>query len=213
MKMIFAGDPEYADVWSKAGSIVCRREGDRLIATRIHGVYWMYWGESHIFAATSDDLVHWTPVKDTSYEDRTVRLENGFWRSTHLSPVTSLRRVLSPRRHAFDSVLIEPGPPAVLTDKGIVLIYNASNHAEAGDPSLAGGAYTPGQALFSRDDPASLIARCQKPFMIPTEPYEMIGQFANTCFVEGLAPMGDHWYLYYGTADSGIAAATAPIVA
>src|SRR5262245_43081259 len=37
---------KYADVWSKSGAIICRRAGDRLIATRINGSYWMYWGES-----------------------------------------------------------------------------------------------------------------------------------------------------------------------
>ena len=209
--LAFAGDPEYGDVWSKAGSIVCRREGDQMIATRVNGVYWMYWGESHVFAATSEDLVYWTPLRDTVSEDRTVRLEDGQWRGIAAPQVPSLRRILSPRTNAFDSGLVEPGPPAVLTDEGIVLIYNASNLSDAGDTSLPPGTYAPGQALFSRDDPASLIGRCRKPFLVPMESYETTGQFGNTCFVEGLAPMGDHWYLYYGTADSRIAVATAPL--
>ena len=45
--------------WSKSGSIVCRCEGDRLIATKIQGKYWMYWGEGLIYAAVSDDLISW----------------------------------------------------------------------------------------------------------------------------------------------------------
>lgn len=211
--LVFAADPEYGDVWSKAGSIVCRRDGDQMIATRINGVYWMYWGESHVFMATSDDLIHWRPLRDTLSEDRTIHLENGQWRTTAASRVTSLQRVLSPRMYAFDSGLVEPGPPAVLTKEGIVLIYNSSNHAGTGDASFPPGTYSPGQALFSRDDPASLIGRCRKPFITPTEPYEVAGQFPNACFVEGLAPMGDLWYLYYGTADSRIAVATAPLTA
>src|SRR5690606_13562917 len=59
-----AEDGKYADIWSKSGSIITRREGDKLIATRINGKYWMYWGESNIYAASSDNLIDWTPVPE-----------------------------------------------------------------------------------------------------------------------------------------------------
>ncbi len=36
----------------------------RLIAAKIDGKYWMYWGEGAIHLATSTDLVHWSPMED-----------------------------------------------------------------------------------------------------------------------------------------------------
>jgi len=45
-----ADDGRFKDLWSKSGAIVCAREGSRMAAARIDGKYWMYWGESDIFA-------------------------------------------------------------------------------------------------------------------------------------------------------------------
>ncbi|MGA2085543.1 MAG: pesticidal protein Cry15Aa, partial [Terracidiphilus sp.] len=36
----------------------------RLIAAKIEGKYWMYWGEGSIRLANSPDLIHWTPIED-----------------------------------------------------------------------------------------------------------------------------------------------------
>lgn len=36
--------------------------GNSLVATKIQGKYWMYWGEGPIFGAVSDDLVVWEPI-------------------------------------------------------------------------------------------------------------------------------------------------------
>ena len=58
----FAGTP-YAMRSSKSGAIVTEVVGDRVVATRRNGRYWMYWGEGICFAAVSDDLVHWSPVE------------------------------------------------------------------------------------------------------------------------------------------------------
>jgi len=59
-----AAGGRFKDLWSKSGSIVSALSpSGRLVAARIDGTYWMYWGESDIFAATSDNLVDWTPVE------------------------------------------------------------------------------------------------------------------------------------------------------
>jgi len=50
---------------SKSGAIVARTEGNRMIATRLHGKYWMYFNVPDILIATSDDLVDWTPLEDS----------------------------------------------------------------------------------------------------------------------------------------------------
>lgn len=180
----------YRDLWSKSGSIICGRKDDRLITTRINGSYWMYWGESNMYLATSNDLIHWdiVPGRDTTNAHRTI---------------------FSPRTHRFDSVLVEPGPPAVLTDEGIVLLYNCKNSNAQGDPNLPEGTYAPGQILFDERDPSAVLRRSVSPFMQPERPYEITGQVGNVCFVEGLVHLKNEWLLYYGTADSSIAVATA----
>jgi len=53
----------YADKWSKSGSIVSVYKDGQPVAVKIKGKYWMYWGDSQIWAATSDDLINWTPVE------------------------------------------------------------------------------------------------------------------------------------------------------
>lgn len=182
-----AAGGKYLGMESKSGAILTRVEGDRLVATRIDGKYWMYWGVPDVRVATSDDLVSWTPVED----DDGRALE-----------------VLSPRPGYFDSWLVEGGPPAILTAQGIVVLYNAGNSDRNGDPGIPAKVYTGGQALFDARNPVKLLARSSEPFIRPTEPYERTGQYAaGTTFIEGLVPFKGRWFLYYGTADSRVGVA------
>jgi predicted GH43/DUF377 family glycosyl hydrolase len=135
--------------------------------------------------ATSNDLLHWEPIE-----------ENG-----------KLKSVLQPRKGYFDSRLVESGPYALLTEKGIVLIYNGMNHDTLGDSTLANGAYCFGQALFDSQNPTLLKSRLEKSFIKPDKPYEITGQINQVCFAEGLVYFKNRWLLYYGTADSKIAVA------
>ncbi len=59
---------EDIDHWSKSGSIVSEMSDGRLMAKKINGQYWMYFGDTDLFLATSDDLTKWTPVKDADGE-------------------------------------------------------------------------------------------------------------------------------------------------
>jgi predicted GH43/DUF377 family glycosyl hydrolase len=177
---------KYRDTWSKSGSIVTKEKDYNLVAARIGGRFWMYWGESNIFAATSEDLTHWKPVERSDGQ---------------------LAVALRPRDDSFDSGLVEPGPPALLTEAGIVLIYNSSNRNTGGDPGLSAGTYAAGQALFSKDDPLLLLDRTVNYFFHPEKKYELVGQVNNVCFLEGLVHFKSRWLLYYGTADSWIAVA------
>ena len=162
----------------------------RLVATRINGRYWLYWGERAVRLATSTDLVHWDPVRD----DR-----------------GRIIQVISRRRGHFDSQLTEVGPPPILTEHGIVLLYNGKNDGRRGDSSIAHGAYAAGQVLFDKDDPAKSLDRMDKPFIEPELDFEKTGQYkAGTVFVEGLVLYKNKWYLYYGTADTYVGVATAP---
>ena len=178
---------KYLRTETKSGAILSRVVGDRLVATRVNGKYWMYFNVPDVLIATSDDLIRWTPLADADGK---------------------LAKVLSPRPGYFDSWLVEAGPPAILTDRGIVLLYNAGNSAEFGAPGLPARVYTAGQALYDRRNPVRLIARTDEPFIRPTEPYERTGQYKEgTTFVEGLVPFRGRWFLYYGMADSRVGVA------
>jgi len=182
-----ADSGKYLRQESKSGSILCRVRGNQLIATKVNGKYWMYFNVPEILVATSDNLIDWTPLEDT----------NG-------RPL----KVLSPRPGYFDSWLVEAGPPAIMTKRGIVLLYNAGNSGTYGDPGLVHGVYTGGQALFDARNPIKLIARSDAPFIKPTEDYERTGQYVvGTTFVEALVPFNRRWFLYYGTADSKVGVA------
>jgi len=193
-----AGD-EYVNMWSKSGVIVSRRVGDKFIATKINGKYWMYFGDTDIFLAHSEDLINWTPiVKNKGKSPDSIDNKNG---------KVSLFPALKPRKGKFDSQLVESGPFALITKKGILLIYNSKNSKEYGDTTLPAGTYSAGQALFDNNNPEKLIARTQSYFMKPAKPYEITGQVNNVVFVEGLAYFHNKWFLYYGTADTKIAVA------
>lgn len=184
-----AYDEKYKDTWSKSGAIVTRLEGDQFVATKINGVYWMYWGDTDIFMATSENLIDWKPLEQANGE---------------------LSVAFGPRKGMFDSRLVEPGPPAMLTDKGILLIYNGMNlsASDGGDKNLPEGTYTAGQVLMDKDDPTQLLERTEDNFLKPEKDYEITGQVGNVVFLEGLVYFKNKWLLYYGTADSKIAVAS-----
>jgi predicted GH43/DUF377 family glycosyl hydrolase len=184
----------------KSSGIVTRLEGDRVLAAKIDGHYWMYWGEIEIRLATSPDLIHWTPVESSDGQ-----------------PVVVMRA----RAGKFDSAFPEVGPPPLLTKRGIVVIYNAKNAEDdktghgktAGDPNLTPGTYTVGEALFDANNPVRLLARTDEPVFGPKFPWEKSGQYkTGTTFAEGLAWFKGRWMLYYGAADSFVGGAAATSV-
>ena len=192
---------KYVDIWSKSGSIVSKYADGKIIATKINGKYWMYWGDVNIWAAVSEDLINWTPVLYNEGEKPGIELRH------YAGETPELKIVFGPRKNKFDSDLVESGPPAMLTGKGIVLIYNSRNAAAIGDNSLAEGTYSAGQVLIDKNDPTKVIERLDNYFMKPEKPYEINGQVDHVCFLEGLVNFKDSWFLYYGTADSKIAVA------
>jgi predicted GH43/DUF377 family glycosyl hydrolase len=105
---------------------------------------------------------------------------------------------------------VEAGPPPVLTENGIVVLYNAGNSKNIGVEELGNRVYTSGQALFDANEPWKLIDRSDEPYLKPELPFEKSGQYKDgTTFVEGLTFFKGKWYLYYGTADSMVGMATA----
>lgn len=158
--------------WTKSGAILDQK---------INGKYWMYFmadakdRPNQMGVASSDDLVHWTEALD--------------------QPIAPTRPGM------FDSKVSEPGPPPVLTNAGILLIYNGA------DDRLA---YRTGWLLFDKTDPRKVLARSDRPLLQPEQPWERVGQVPNVIFVEGLVRQPSRWLLYYGGADKYVGVASMP---
>jgi predicted GH43/DUF377 family glycosyl hydrolase len=193
---------KYLNTWSKSGSIVSKYENGQIIAAKINGKYWMYWGDVNIWAATSDDLINWTPVLYAPGQQPTIELRH------YAKEIPEIKIVFGPRPKKFDSDLVEPGPPAMLTNKGILLLYNSRNVPATGDSSLPEGTYAASQILLNKNEPTEVVQRMDTWFMKPDKPYETSGQVNMVCFIEGLVHFNNAWFLYYGTADSKIAVAS-----
>ena len=157
--------------WTKSGAIV---------PEKIQGKYWMYFlGTSadktdQMGLAYSTDLIHWTEATQTP--------------------------VLPRRPGQFDSRVVEPGPPPIITKDGIVLIYNAA------DDKLV---YRTAVAVFDPHDPSKLLSRSDRPIFAPEKEWEKVGQVPNVVFVEGMVRQGSRYLLYYGAADKYIGVAEA----
>jgi D-alanyl-D-alanine dipeptidase len=161
--------------WTKSGAIV---------PERINGRWWMYYlGTRHdsdgpdrdyMGLASSDDLLHWADSTSVPVLDR--------------------------RPGAFDSRVMEPGPPPLMTDAGILLLYNG-----ASDKLV----YGPGWILFDKTDPRRVLARSDTPFLLPSLEWERVGTVPNVIFLEGVAARaGDPLDLtgYYGGTDRYVGA-------
>jgi predicted GH43/DUF377 family glycosyl hydrolase len=194
-------DGRYKNMWSKSGSIISRYTNGHIIASKINGNYWMYWGDKYIWLAASTDLIHWLPVPKSGNE---VQDYDSLYSNYDIS---KLKIAIPTRKDKFDCDLVESGPPAMLTDKGILLIYNSRNIRSIGDSGLPEGTYTVSQALLDKNDPSKIINRMNNYFLKPQQAYEFSGEVNNVCFAEGLAFYKNRWWLYYGTADSKIAVA------
>ncbi|OUP14700.1 hypothetical protein B5F32_19690 [Parabacteroides distasonis] len=183
-----AYDGRFKDMACKSGSIVTKVVDGKQVITKVNGKYLMYWGEQMVAAAISDDLITWTPV---------------------LNDQNELLGLIYPRDNYFDSALTECGPPAIMTDKGILLLYNGKNQKDdRRDPRFNAGTYSAGQVLFDLNDPYKAIARLDVPFFQPMADFEKSGQYVDgTVFIEGLVFFKDKWYLYYGCADSKVGVA------
>ena len=183
-----AYEGKYKDLGCKSGSIVTEIKDGRQVAAKVNGKYLMYWGETAVYLASSDDLIHWTPLQN----------QDG-----------KLLELIKPRKGYFDSNLTECGPPAIITENGILLFYNGKNDGgSSGCMDYPGSTYAAGQVLFDINEPTKVIGRLDNAFFRPMEAAEKSGQYKDgTVFIEGLVYKDGKWYLYYGCADSKVGVA------
>ncbi len=92
----------------------------------------------------------------------------------------------------WDSGRIGCGPAPVKTEKGWLEIYHGSDDRN----------YYLGAVLLDLDDPRKVIARSETPILMPEEPYELEGFFANVVFANGQIAHDDgRIWIYDGGAD------------
>ena len=167
--------------WKKHGPVLETRQGTWdsgqlkagvIVPEKIDGSYLMYFmGEarpwvSAIGIACSDDLYHWEePLHQP---------------------------ILLPRDGFFDSQGIEPGPNPIITDEGILLIYNGW-----GEDCI----YKTGGVLLSKENPTNVLKRTDEPILNLSQDYGRKYRTGNHCVAEGVIRHNNQWFLYYGAAD------------
>ena len=146
---------------------------------KINGKYYAYYGNSSIFSAYSEDL-------------RTWHTEN--------------KPVLSPSKYGYDSLLCESAVQPIMSDNGILLIYNGACNTRERTYSYR-YEYSICWALFDAKDPEKLIAKCTEPILVPEAPHEIFGLSGYSLFASGLVEFNGKHHLYYGCSDVRIGVA------
>jgi len=143
-----------------------------IVPKKVKGKYIMYfmgeerpWEGGKIGIACSDDLIHWEKQDEP---------------------------VLLPRRGFLDSKAIEPGTNPIVTDNGILMIYNGWTDNTA---------YKPFAVLFSKEEPAKVIDRTDEPVLTPIKDWGKVFGCTGHIVAEGLVEHDGYWWLYYGAAD------------
>ncbi|KAJ9610413.1 hypothetical protein H2200_005190 [Cladophialophora chaetospira] len=151
----------------------------------LDGKYTMLWGESFIYRAESEDLIHWT----------THPFDEWFATGVHL----------------WENRLLEPGPPPIRTKDGKwILVYNA---ATTGGGRFRSNQYSVGQMLVDYTDlEAGPVARLEQPCIEVDQDNEETGQVDQVVFCEGLVQFKGQWLLYFGQGDSELGVAVATVV-
>lgn len=122
-------------------------------------------GEPSIWLASSNDLLHW---------------------GRH-------RLLIGPRPGRWDCERVGAGAAPILTERGWLSIYHASDHNVT---------YRLGALLLDRNDPSRVLARSEKPIFSPEVEYETKGFLSNVVFTNGhvFSDVGNV-EMYYGAAD------------
>jgi len=106
-----------------------------------------------------------------------------------------------PRPGLWDELRTGAGATPFRVPQGWLEIYHGVDRSTR---------YALGALLLDADDPSQVIARSPDPILVPTTPYERRGLFDDVVFTCGhvnVDPEGTEIRVYYGAADSSLAAA------
>lgn len=108
--------------------------------------------------------------------------------------------VVNPNTEWYEVVKNGAGAPPLRTADGWLVITHGIR--ELGD----GLQYSMSAILLDADDPTTLIGKLKDPLLMPEEPYEQSGAVNQVVFPTGFRVDDDRMTIYYGAADSVVAA-------
>ena len=106
--------------------------------------------------------------------------------------------IIKTRPSLWDDARVGAGAAPIKTKKGWLEIYHGANMEHQ---------YCLGAFLMDINDPSKVLARTEKPIMVPTEKYELSGFFGYVVFTNGHIVKGDELTMYYGAADEFVCGA------
>ncbi|TWT54819.1 Beta-1,4-mannooligosaccharide phosphorylase [Rubripirellula amarantea] len=106
--------------------------------------------------------------------------------------------------HPWEGDRVGSGTPPILCDEGWLTLYHGSTR-----PNSTGtvGCYSAGALLLDRDQPGRVLARSSQPIMQPSTDYELHGFVPNVVFPTAMLDRDEELHVFYGAADTYIAAA------
>lgn len=113
--------------------------------------------------------------------------------------------VILESKHWYEMRNVGGGVPPIETDKGWLLIYHAVDDTDVGKT------YRAGAALLDKNDPTKVIGQYHEPLFVPEEIWEKKGNVNNVVFPTGAAVFDKRLYIYYGAADTKVAAVSVDI--
>ena len=126
-------------------------------------------------------------------------LTPAFWKNYLLNFDSFI--VLTPK-YPHEVSYVGEGCPPIETKDGWLIIYHSVHD------TINGYVYSACAALLDLDNPQKEICRLPYPLFMPELEWEKAGEVNNVCFPTGTALFDNRLYIYYGAADSRIAAAS-----
>jgi predicted GH43/DUF377 family glycosyl hydrolase len=110
-----------------------------------------------------------------------------------------IRALMRPRTKSWDCWKIGTAGPPIELNEGWLVIYHGVSFEKV---------YSLGVLLLDRDNPETILYRCETPILTPVTDYERFGKVPNVVFSCGNVLINDEVLVYYGGADSVMCVAT-----